>query len=206
MKKYNTRKRAIYKQQLHAHEMHDAHEAYDLYKYIHISIRYDGYKHTEYIAEYYRQTHRRNARMYINMMNAINDIFPDIYAPHNAHIYNANAPYRQCIPSPDTGVRITAPRTHTRQRRRTETRQRIAQDTHIKDKRKVKCIIFSHDKPIYACKIIRTIEIHNGEIRTYLHKKSARIRVYPYIVQGTCKGYTDEQIRAHDVEIYSLQK
>lgn len=212
MKKYNRDKRARCKantrtqvdamRDKHTQDTHDTHGE-DRRTRIHITIRYDGYKQTQYDKEIIRVKRTSEAQRYVNITNTINDIFPEINAPHNKHIHRANCEYHKFIP----------PRT-----RKSYTEERIPGEyefTYLDttDTRTVKCIIFnSKDEIIYTGKLRRTIKtyIYGGEngkphAEITLHKGDRDLRVRPYIpLMDTIHGVSIEYIRAHGVELYHI--
>ena len=190
MKKYNKEKRAGYKAYIHTHayHKHDTHDAYNPYKYIHISPRYDTYNSTTYIVEFAR-SRDTHAQQYIAITNAINDIFPDINAPHNAHTYAGVAPYRKYIIG-DTNIQrprqLETPSTYT-------------------DTKRAKCMVYNkRGEFIYAGHIRRTIEIYDDTVTVTLHMADRHMRVYPYMpTEGRC-GFTVEDLRKYGVEFYHI--
>lgn len=185
MKRYNREKRAGYKTHTRARK-HAQREGYKPQ----IHARYEGYKRIEYIAEYARgrDTHEQ---IYVNTTNAINAIFPDINAPHNAQTHLPRAPYRQRIPE--------APR-NPRTRPEYESTQ-IHTDT-----RKAKCMIYDrYGILIYFGIIRRTREIREGELHITLHKGDRHIEAYAYVpADKDIYGYTIQQLRAHNIEFYHI--
>ena len=123
-------------------------------------------------------------------MNAINDIFPDINAPHTQHIYMPTGTYKKFIVQP-----ADIPRT------------RPEADTHSRytDTKRTKCMIYNaQGKFIYAGIFRRTIDIDGDELRITLHRADRQVQVYPYVpIDGKC-GYTVEELRKHGIEFYHI--
>jgi len=195
MKKYNKDKRARYKlhtRRLNINDKCDAQNVQNKIKQIHININYDGYNRIEYMPIIFGKTRNNKAQKYINITNTINDIFPDINAPHNAHIYRAIAPYIPTAPIPP----YTRPEY-------TEEDYGIFKYT---DTKSAKCIIFNaQDEVIYYGIIRRTIKIYGRDAIIYLHKGERTINVRPYIpLMDEIKGVSIDEIRAHGVELYHI--
>ena len=194
MKKYNRDRRGAYNAQTRHIHIND--ECGDAYNHatrirVHIKPRYDGYKQTIYTRDIWR-TRDTRTQQYINMLNTINDIFPDINAPHNRHLYRGTAPYRKFIP-PRTD--ISPPETQTTPVPTTDTKR-------------VKCIIYDrHDNIIYMGIFRRTREIDtlNQRVHTYLHRGDRQIEVKFYVPDGQqIYGMPTSEIYAHGVEIYHI--
>ena len=205
MKKYNRDKRARCKantrtqadamRDKHTQDKHDTHDTH-----IHVAIKYDGYNHTQYDKPIVRHTRKSNAQRYVGMTNAINDIFPDINAPHNAHTHRANCEYHKFIPTTATPPR-TAPE---------DLNNRIST---YSDTRTVKCIIFNaRDEIIYIGTLRRTIYIKRyskytelNDVIITLHRGDRNIQVSAYIpLVDTIHGVSIHEIRAHGVELYHI--
>lgn len=195
MIKYNRDKRGTYNARIRAraYDRYDAQDTQDKRARIHIPIHYDGYNRVEYIPIIYGKTRDTRARTYVNITNAIRDIFPEIDAPHTAQTYRATATYHKYIP---TDRDISPPDPHTQEH------------TIYKDTRTVKCIIFNtHDKMIYYGWIRRTRIVDlTAQTATYtLHRNKRSIDVRTYIPRtDTIKGVSIQEIRKHDVEIYHI--
>lgn len=190
MKKYNRDKRAKYNARMKNINTHDTFNTHDKYKRIHINVHYDRYNHTEYIPIIYKKTRNNKAQTYVNITNAINDIFPEINEPHTKHIYRANAPYRKFIPQEIN---------YTRQKCEEETRT-------IYRRERVKCIIYNNEhKMIHYGIFIRTISINGKEITYELHRANRHIEVKPFIpFTQTINGVGIKEIWRHNVEIYHI--
>lgn len=197
MKRYNRDKRATYgartRAQARMQDTHDTRERRNPYKRIHIRVIYDGYNHTEYVPIIYGKTRDTRAQAYVNTVNAINDIFPDINAPHATHVYRAITPYHKYIPQATT---YTAPEG--------------MMDAHTykyapKIERK-KCIIYgTQDKIIYMGILRRKIETQDDDVHITLYRGDRMIRVKPYIPRTeTIHGVTIQEIYKHDVEFYQI--
>lgn len=193
MKKYNRDKRGVY-------NAHDRNHTYIINEMrgtdngprIHINIRYGGYNKTEYIPIIYRKTRDNKAQTYVNITNAINDIFPEINTPHTAHLHRATAPYHKYIPQA----------TH-------HTRPEPEPDTIKSDTRTVKCIIMSDDDDIiYIGRVrrTRTVNITQGTIEITLHRGERTMTAYERAISPdmAIHGITVREIKAHDVEIYYI--
>lgn len=192
MIKYNTRKRATYKINTRkmAHMNNEICDAQNNIQRIHIQVKYDTYNHTQYVPIIYGKTRNNKAQKYVNITNAINDIFPDINAPHTAHIYRATAPYKAFIPTETT-----------------YTRPRYKEEPHTIYKReRVKCIIYNDAQEIIHYGIfIRTIDIQDGDITYKLHRSDRCIEVKPFIpFTQTINGVDIHEIWRHNVEIYKI--
>lgn len=190
MKKYNREKRGTYNariKNIHTHEKYNARKPR-----IHIPIHYDGYDRIEYITIIHTKTRDNKARTYIDMTNTINELFPDINAPHNAHTYRANAPYHKYIPQATT-----------------YTRPEPEMDTINKDTRTVKCIIMNDNEDIiYIGKIrrTRTVNYTKGTIDIMLHRNKRTMQAYERAINPDriIHNITVRDIKAHDVEIYYI--
>lgn len=191
MKRYNRDKRAIYKQRTRNTQTHDTCDGRDRAKRIHIKVRYANYNRIEYIPVIYRRTRNNKEQTYVNIVNTINDIFPQINAPHTRHIYRANAEYKKFIP-PHTDY--TAPEHMMDEYTRSYTRIE-----------RVKCIIYNNDEMIHAGVFKRTITTDGEHIQITLHRANRSIEVRPYIPHAdTIHGVTIREIYEHDVEIYKI--
>ena len=213
MKRYNRDKRAIYNARNKNIQAYDRCDAQDKRTRIHISIQYDGYAQTTYMPIIHRKTRNTHAQRYVNTTNAINNIFPDINAPHNARTYRATAPYRK-YPKRDTrndtiidNINITE--LHERAYKWYNT---VAQETHgeiYKDKRRARCIIYNGDKIIHMDVFVREriIDTHKHTITTILHRNDRSLEVYDHIISPDAKIYnhTVREIKAQDVEIYNIR-
>lgn len=204
MIKYNRDKRGTYNARIRAraYDRYGAQDTQDKRARIHIPIHYDGYNRVEYIPIIYSKTRDTRARTYVNITNAIRDIFPEIDAPHTAHTYRATAPYRKYPRRDDT------PYTRALKWREQVMEESIKEHTIYKDTRTVKCIIFNtHDKMIYYGWIRRTRIVDlTAQTATYtLHRNKRSIDVRTYIPRtDTIKGVSIQEIRKHDVEIYHI--
>ena len=192
MKKYNRDKRARYNAQIKKINTHDTCDAHDKYKRIHIQIHYDRYNRTEYVPIIYGKTRDTHAQTYVNITNAINDIFPEINKPHTAHVYRATCEYHKYIPQ-ETYY----------------TRPEPEPDTINKDTRTVKCIIMNDNEDIiYIGKMrrTRTVNITQGTIDITLHKGTRTMRAYERAISPDriIHSITVREIKAHDVEIYYI--
>lgn len=197
MKKYNKDGRARRKAYTHAIQRathtHDKCNARDR---IRIYARYTTYNKMGYISDIYRRTRDNRSRIYTGMTNAMNEIFPEINAPHNAHTYRAIAPYRVHIHLPTDNIRTTR-YTH-----------EDAGGEVYKDTRTTKCIIFNDDRIIYMGTLRRTriVDTNEGTIRTTLHRNKRTMDVKDHIADPDTKihGVTIRDIKAHDVELYDI--
>jgi hypothetical protein len=192
MKKYNRDKRARSNARIRNIHTHDTCDAHDKYKRIRIHIHYDGYNHTEYIPIIYGKTRNNKAQTYVNITNAINDIFPEINAPHTAHTYRATAPYHKFI------------------LQETEyTRPEPEPDTIYEDTRTVKCIIMNDNEDIIYIGMMRrtrTVNRTQGKINIMLRKGKRTMQAYERAVDldRIIHTMTIREIKAHDVEIYYI--
>ena len=203
MKKYNRDKRATYNARIKKIKTHETCDTHDKYKRIHIHIHYDRYDSTEYVPIIYRKTRNNKAQTYVNTTNAINDIFPDINAPHNAHTYRANAPYRK-YPKTDDTPYTRALKWQERVMEESMNEQRIYKDT-----RTVKCIIMNYDEEIVYIGMMRRTRIINasqGTIDVTLHRNERTMQAYERAIDPDriIHGMTIRDIKAHDVEIYYI--
>ena len=207
MKKYNTRKRATYNQastqKTHTlNATHNTQKTRKTHKDIHISIRYDGYARTKYDNGILHDRHTSKEQTYTNITNALNDTFPEINAPHNAHTHRAIAPYKRVIlTEPD--IPYTAP-------------SDLQSDptnihTEYENTARKKCVIFNtHDEIIHMGVFTRTIHIdrygkYHGTATITLYRNDRSIQVYPYIPRtNNIHGMTLKDIREHDVELYHI--
>lgn len=199
MKKYNREKRGTYNAQAHAmrhayNDKCDGCDKHDPYARIHTQIRYDTYNETVYITEIYKKTRDTKAQTYVNITNAINDIFPQINKPHADHTYRATAPYKQRIPQ-SPAIPYTAPE--------------HMMDTYTykhTDISTVKCIIYgTHDNILYIGWMKRTMETGTNGIRITLHKGNRMLDVHPYVPRtATIHGVELKEIWRKGVEIYQI--
>lgn len=192
MKKYNRDKRARYNAHIKKINTHGTCDAHDKYKRIHIHIHYDRYNHTEYIPIIYGKTRDTHAQTYVNITNAINDIFPEINKPHTAHIHRATATYHRYIPQ-ETHYTRPEPELDT-----------IHEDTHT-----VKCIIMNDEEDIIYIGMMRrtrTVNITQGTIDITLHKGKRTMQAYERAINPDriIHSMTVRDIKAHDVEIYYI--
>lgn len=195
MQRYNKDKRATYKQHARKIKIYDTCDAYDgqhNIQRIHINIRYDTYNKNKYIADVYRKTRDTRAQTYVNITNAINDIFPSINAPHNAHTHRAICEYHKFIPQE---TYYTQPDGEP--------------DTIHKDTRTVKCIIMNdEDDVIYIGMMRRTRTVNHtqGTIDITLHRGTRTMQAYERAVDldRIIHGVKIKDIKAHDVEIYYI--
>lgn len=197
MKKYNRERRATYNahvRKINTHDTCDGHDTHDTYKQVHVHMRYDGQKRTVYTPTLFKRTStaRIQKRKHVDIPNAINDIFPDINAPDNAHIYTGTAPYKQFIPQ----------ETH-------YTRPIDADEEHIHTSTKrAKCVIYNRKDEIIYCGIFnrtRTIDYATHEAHTTLHRADRSIEVYPYIpTTDTIYGMDIKEVYKYDVEFYHI--
>lgn len=199
MKKYNREKRATYKQHTRNIKIYDSCDEYDgrnNTQHIHIHIRYDGYKRIKYDKGIFTRKTQSKAQRYVNITNAINDIFPEINAPHNAHTYRANCEYHTFIPQ---ATDYTAP----------EDLNNI--HSTYEDTRTAKCVIFNtQDEIIHYGWIRRTIHIdrygkHHADVNITLHKGDRDFKVHTYIPRtDTIKGISIQELRKNNVELYHI--
>ena len=199
MKKYNKDKRAAYKAHTRKNTYtYDGCGAYP-HKRIHIRIRYDGYKRTQYDNGVRVYIRKNDAQRYVNIVNAINDIFPAINAPHTQHTHRAIAPYKRVILTEPT-IPYAPPSD--------------LNNTHstYEDTRTAKCIIFNDkDEMIHYGWIRRTIHIdryskHHSEVHITLYKGNRSIDVRPYIpaAMKEIHGIPIQEIRKNGVEFYHI--
>lgn len=191
MKKYNRDKRATYNARMKNINTHDTCEASNRPR-IHIQIKYANYNRIEYIRIIHGKTRDTHAQQYVSVMNAINDIFPDINAPHTAHIHRATATYHKYIPQATT-----------------YTRPEPEPDTIHKDTRTVKCIIMNdNEEIIYIGKMrrTRTVNYTKGTIDITLHRGTRTMQAYERAINPDriIHSITVREIKAHDVEIYYI--
>ena len=192
MQRYNRDKRGTYNARIKNINTHEICNAHDKYKRIHIHVHYNGYNHTEYIPIIYKKTRNNKAQTYVNITNAINDIFPEINKSHTAHTYRATATYHKYIPQ-ETYY----------------TRPEPEPDTIHKDTRTVKCIIMNDDEDIIYIGYIRRTRIVNitqGTIDITLHKGTRTMQAYERAIDPDriIHSITIREIKAHDVEIYYI--
>ena len=203
MKKYNTRKRGTYKAHTRKIKIYEKRDTRNKAQRIKIHIHYDGYNDTRYDGHIIPQPPRNNeTQRYINITNTINDIFPNINAPHNAHTQRANASYHKFIPQPHNHISYS---------RRIQYIPRYLRgddkDTIVKDTRTVKCIILNDDdKVLYIGKIRRTRTVNRtrGTIDIILHKGEEEYEAQERAVNQDMiiHGMTIRKIRTYGVEIY----
>lgn len=197
MKKYNRRKRGAYNAQARHIQINDA--CSDTHRAQRIRIRiephYDGYTQTTYIHSTLIRTRDTRTEQYINALNTINDIFPEINAPHNAHTYRATAPYRK---HPPEYIYREIPRYL-----RTSESDYIERDT-----RTVKCIIYNSDDAIIYIGLMRRTRVRDkrtGKTQITLHRNKRTLDAYDYIPPTTqIYNVSVAEIRAHSVEIYQI--
>lgn len=204
MQKYNKQKRGIYKMHIKKIQINDTCNAQDRRTRIHINIHYDGYNHTEYVPVIYGKTRDTHAQTYVKTVNVINDIFPDINAPHNAHTYRANAPYHKFIPQPHNHISYNRHIQRIPRYLRGEDK-----DTIIKDTRTVKCIIINDDEDIIYIGMMRrtrTVNRTRGTIDIILHRNKRTMQAYERAVDPDriIHGIEVREIKKHDVEIYYI--
>lgn len=163
---------------------------------IRIPIRYDGYARTEYVKVVYGKTRDTRTHTYISVTNTINEIFPEINAPHNAHTYRGTAPYRKYIPT--QGARI----------RDNEYPHDTKPEPIQTDTRSVKCIIYNRDDEIIYIGMMRrtkTTYWSHPYIEITLHRNDRTMTAYPYIpLDKEIHGVPMAEIRAHGVELYHI--
>ncbi len=212
MKKYNRDKRATHNAQIdamkHTHDNGDARDTQDRRARIHISIKYDGYAQAEYVKIIHGKTRDTRAQRYIGTTNAINDIFPDINAPHNAHTYRGTAPYRkypQRDNTPEGIFKRMSERAHAWQDYIIEN----TPHTIHKDTRTVKCIILNDDdRIIYIGKMRRTrvVNVTRGTIDITLHRNDREMHAYERAIDPDriIHGLTVREIKTHEVEFYYI--
>lgn len=210
MKRYKQAKRGTYKartRKTYTYEICDGRDrdTRTLFnKRIHIPATYDGYKHTEYIADVYKKERDNSTHTYISMTNAMNEIFPEINAPHNAHTQRGTAQYRKFIPQPHNHI------SYNRHVQRMPRYLRDGdKDTVHRDTRRVKCILLYKDGTIAHMGIFRRTRItrtSNTRIETeiYLHRNDRKLQVYEGIPPTKIYGMTPKEIKAHDVEMYYI--
>lgn len=192
MKKYNRDKRGTYNARIKKINTHDTCDTQDKRTRIHIHIHYDGYNHTEYVKIIYGKTRDTHAQTYVNITNAINDIFPEINEPHINHIYRATCEYHRYIPQ----------ETH-------YTRPEPEPDTINKDTHTVKCIIVNDNEDIVYIGMMRrtrTVNITQGTIDIILHRNKRTMQAYERAIDPDriIHSMTVRDIKAHDVEIYYI--
>ena len=196
MKRYKQAKRGTYKartRKIYTYDICDGQDR-DKRTRIHIPIRYDGYKRTIYVKIIHGKTRNNRAHTYVGMTNTINELFPEINAPHNARTYRGTAPTRKYAPPEYTRTRVKHTFSDT--------------ETH-RDTRRVKCILLYTDGTIAHMGIFRRTRItrtSNTRIETeiYLHRNDRKLQVYEGIPPTKIHGMTPTEIRAHDVEIYYI--
>ena len=192
MKKYNRDKRMINKSRVRRNKYtHDTCDGRNRPR-IHIPIRYANYNRIEYVPIIYGKTRDTHAQRYVKITNIITDIFPEINAPHNAHIYRATAPYHKYIPQ-ETDYKRPEPEP----------------DTIHEDTRTVKCIIINDNEDvIYIGKIrrTRTVNITKGTIDITLHRNKRTMTAHERAIDPDriIHSITVREIKAHDVEIYYI--
>lgn len=194
MKKYNRDKRAKYNAHIKRMQTHDTCNAHDKRIRIHIDVHYDGYNHTQYVKIIYGKTRNTHAQTYVNVTNAIRDIFPEIDKEHTAHTYRANAPYRK---HPPEYIHRETPK------------YMKLEDNITKDTRTVKCIIMNDDEDIIYIGMMRRTRITNatrGTINITLHRNKRTMQAYERAVDldRVIHGMTIREIKTHDVEIYYI--
>lgn len=192
MQKYNRQKRGIYKMHIKKMQTHDTCDAHDKRIRIHIHVHYDRYNHTEYIPIIYGKTRDTHAQTYVNVTNAINDIFPEINKPHTARTHRATAPYHKYIPQETN---------YTRPAQEPDT---IHEDTHT-----AKCIIMNDNEDIIYIGMMRrtrTVNVTQGTIDITLYRNKRTMRAYERAVDPDriIHSMTVRDIKAHDVEIYYI--
>lgn len=191
MRQYNRYKRATNKLKTRKiTQMHDKCDGRN--RQIHIHIRYANYNRIEYVKVIHGKTRNNKAQTYVNMTNAMNEIFPEINAPHNKHTHRATAPYHKYIP---TRTNYTAPEG--------------MMDKYIykyTDTRRVKCIIYNTKNEMIHYGIFRrTKEINGRHITITLHSSDRSIQVKPYIpMTNKIHGIELKEIYRHGVEIYRI--
>lgn len=194
MKKYNRDKRASYNAHIKNMHTYDTCNANDKYRRIHINVHYDGYNHTEYVKIIHGKTRDTHAQTYVNVTNAIRDIFPELDKEHTAHTYRATSPYRK---HPPEYIYREIPRYM-------KDEEHITKDTHT-----VKCIIMNDDEDIIYIGMMRrtrTVNMTRHTIDITLHKGTRTMQAYERAVDldRIIHGMTVREIRAHDVEIYYI--
>lgn len=192
MQKYNRDKRARYNARINKHKYTGENCGTSNRPRIHIPIRYANYNRIEYVPIIYGKTRNNKAQRYVNITNAINDIFPEINKPHTAHIYRATATYHKYIPQ-ETYY----------------TRPEPEPDTIHEDTRTVKCIIMNDNEDIIYIGMMRrtrTINITQGKINIMLRKGTRTMQAYERAVDldRIIHNITIREIKAHDVEIYYI--
>lgn len=191
MRRYNKDKRATRKAHIQAQGVtHEAHEAQDIFAHIHIDERYDGYKQTIYIAEFER-TRDTHAKRYVEMTNIINEILPEINAPHTDKTYLATSPYT--IRTLYGEHKYTEPHAY-------------GDDTKpIIQMKRAKCIIYNRQGEfIHADTFIRRIKLYRDELEITLHRGQRQIHVYPYAPTDGLHGYSIQELRRRGVEFYMI--
>lgn len=194
MKKHIKARRTQYKSHLRRtkHTLDACDTSNTTSRRIHIPIRYDGYARTEYVKVVYGKTRNTRTHTYISVTNTINEIFPEINAPHNAHTYRGTAPYRKFIPQEtDYSPPAREP------------------DTIHKDTRTVKCIIMNGDDEIIYIGMMRrtrTVNVTRGTIDIMLHRNDREMDAYEIAIDPDriIHGITVREIKAHGVEIYYI--
>lgn len=189
MKKYNRDKRATYNARVNKHRhINDKRDKQNRQR-IHIPIRYANYNRIEYIPIIYGKTRDNKAQTYVNIHNAIRDIFPSIDKPHTQHIHRATAEYHKYIPQETDYTRPEYDDTYTIYRRE-----------------RVKCIIYNDKQEIIHYGIFtRTIEINDKDTTYKLHRSNRCIEVKPFIpFTQTINGIDIHEIWRHNVEIYRI--
>lgn len=208
MKRYNKDRRAINKARTRT--MRDTCDAQNTRKTprIHIPIKYDGYAQTTYMKVIYGKTRNTKERTYVGVTNAINELFPEINAPHNAHTYRANAPYRKYILT--GGIYRTPLHTFSDEPDRPRRHEGNGEPRSIQtETRMAKCIIFdADDRIIHYGWLRRTKKIYRDApyIRIILHRNDRTLEVRPYMTgKKQIHGVDIAEIQAHDVEMYYIK-
>lgn len=191
MKKYNREKRGTYNARIRNIRTHDTCET-SIRPRIHIQIRYANYNRIEYVPIIYGKTRNTHAQRYVNITNIINDIFPEINAPHTQHVYRATCEYHKYIPQ-ETDY----------------TRPEPEPDTIITTTHTTKCIIMNDNEDIIYIGMMRrtrTINITKGTIDITLHKGTRTMKAYERAINPDTRihNITIREIKAHDVEIYYI--
>lgn len=193
MKKYNRDKRGTYNARINKNRRtRGTYDAGDRRTRIHIPIRYANYNRIEYIPIICGKTRDTHAQQYVKITNIITDIFPEINAPHTAHIYRAIAPYHKYIPQ-ETDY----------------TRPEPEPDTIHEDTRTVKCIIINDDEDVIYVGMMRrtrTVNVTRGTIDIILHRNKRTMTAYERAIDPDriIHSITVREIKAHDVEIYYI--
>lgn len=190
MIKYNRDKRGTYNARIRKSHTYDRCDRCD--RHIHIKIRYDKQDASIYIPVIYKKVKDTHEQRYVGMMNAINDIFPEINKPHTAHIYRAMAAYHKYIPQETY-----------------HTRPEPEPDVIDENTRTAKCIIMNDkDEIIYIGKIRRTRTVNKtkGTIDITLHRGTRTMKAYERAINldRIIHNMTIREIKAHDVEIYYI--